>query len=216
MTDSPAAVPLRRTLNVGGVLLIVSAVLTFAQPTFFTSPLAGVLSWTATAAFSIALLVFAFGLGRGGSIVARRALGVAAAVVAAVWPLVERVLTWVLPYENALAFYGIWGYVSLTVMLAAMIVFVVQIARAGVLRGRVRWMPLWGLVLVAAPQILAQLLVVALNVDFRTDDQEWIFLVFGLGQLLSFAVPVGLGIIALVVANRPTPVGDPVQVYPPG
>lgn len=219
MTDASAdARSLRRTLIAGGVLLIVGAVVTYARSTFWSEPFTVVLSWLGIAAFSAALLVFAFGIGRTGSIVARRPLGVAAAVVVAAWPVVERVLTLAVPYESAdPAFYQAWGYISLAVTLGALIVFVVQIARAGVLRDGVRRLPLWGLALVAAPQILMQLLVVALNIDFGTDEQEWIFLVFGLGQLLTFAVPVGLGIIALLEAHRPVAVApdQPVQVYPP-
>jgi len=217
MTDAArAARSLRKTLVAGGVLLLVSAVAGFAVPALVSTPLLVVVGWVGTAAFSAALLVFAFGIGREGSIVARRPLAVTAAIVVAAWPFLERLLTLLVPYENAdPAFYQGWGYVSWTVTLGALLVFVLQIARAGVLRGRVRWMPVWGLVLVAAPQILAQLLVVALQADLGTEDQEWIFLIFGLGQLLAFAVPVGLGITALVTANNPLPAGEPVQVYPP-
>lgn len=217
MTDAASSArPLRTTLIAGGVLLIVHAVATFARPSFFAMPFSIAVSWVGILAFSAAVIVFAFGVGLEGSIVARGALALTAAVVVAVWPLVERTLSLLLPYERAdPAFYPIWGYVSWAVMLAALLILVVRIARAGVLRGRVRWMPLWGLILIVAPQVLAQLLVVALSVDFGTDDQEWIFLVYGLGQLVAFAVPLGLGIIALLVANRPTAAVGGVQVYPP-
>ncbi|GAA1927675.1 hypothetical protein GCM10009775_19710 [Microbacterium aoyamense] len=217
MTDAPSAAALRRTLTVGGVLLIAGAVLTFAQPTFFSLsiPLAEVMSWLAVGAYSATLLVFAFGLGRSGSIVSRRPLAVTAAVIVAAWPLVQRMVSWLVPVESALDFYRAWGYISWTVTLAATIVFVVQIARAGVLRGRVRWMPLWGLVIVVVPQILTQAVIVAAGIDFSTRADEWIFLFFGLERLCAFAVPVALGIIALVIANRAAPVSDPVQVYPP-
>lgn len=222
MTDAPSAPALRRTLLVGGVLLIVSAVLTFAQSSLLFaqtsmlfSPVSGVLFWAAVLAFSAAVLVFAFGIGRDGSVVRRRPLAVTAAVIVAVWPLIDRILSWIMPYESAPDFYRAWAYLTWTVTLAASIVFVVQIARAGVLRGRERWMPLWGLALVVTPQVLTQLLYVAVSPAPSTDDGEWIALVWGLGQLLSFAVPVALGILAIIIANRPASVGEPVQVYPP-
>src|SRR5215207_6241145 len=96
---SPAAARadrLPRTLMLGGVLLIVSAVVAFAAPNAFAASLSfhAVLYWGSIVAFSASLLVFAFGAGHGGSIVARRPLGVTAAVVLAVWPFAERVVTW--------------------------------------------------------------------------------------------------------------------------
>ncbi len=215
MTDAPpAAGSLRRTLIAGGALLIVSAVATFSQPSFFAAPLSVVLGWLGVTAFSAALLVFAFGLGRAGSIVARGPLGVTAAAVAAAWPFVERAVTLALPFESiGAAFYQPWAFLSWGVMLGALAVFTVRIARAGVVRGRARWMPLWGLVLVTAPQLLAQIVMTAFALG--AGDQDVVFLVLGLGQLLAFAVPLGLGIIALLVANRPVSTQAPVQVYPP-
>ena len=42
-----------------------------------------------------------------------------------------------------------------TVRLAACLAAVFEIARAGVLRDALRWAPLWGLVALAAPQLIA-------------------------------------------------------------
>ena len=101
---SAAARPdgVRRTLMVGGVLLIVSAVAAFAAPQAFGAslPFHSILYWGATAAFSAAVLVFGVGAGRGGSIVARRPLGVTAAFILALWPFAERVQTWAMPFDE--------------------------------------------------------------------------------------------------------------------
>ena len=208
-----------RTLMLGGVLLIVSAVAALAAPNAFAAslPFHTVLYWGSIAAFSTSVLVFAFGARRGGSIVARRPLGVAAAVVLALWPFAERVLTWAMPFgESTAEFYQVWGYVSLTVKVAAAIVLVVQIARAGVVTGRVRWAPAWGLAAVVVPQVLAQVLAIAMGIDQSRTEVDGVILLFGLGQLASFAAPVTLGILAIVLAQRrAAPPGDPVQIYPP-
>jgi hypothetical protein len=210
---------LARTLMIGGVLLIVSAVAAFAAPNAFATslPFHTVLYWGSTVAFSASVLVFAFGAGRGGSIVGRRPLGVTAALVLALWPFVERVLTWAMPFDEGTAeFYQGWGYVSLTVRIAAAVVLVVQIARAGVVTGRLRWAPAWALAAVVVPQILAQVLLIAMGIDQSRTEVDGVTLLFGLGQLASFAAPVTLGILAIVLAQRaPAPSGEPVQIYPP-
>jgi len=208
-----------RTLMLGGVLLIVSAVAAFAAPNAFAAslPFHTVLSWGSVLAFSTSVLVFAFGVGRGGSIVARRPLGLTAALVLALWPFVERVLTWAMPFsDGTVEFYQVWGYVSLTVKIAAAVVLVVQIARAGVVTGRVRWAPAWALAAVVLPQVLAQLLMVALRIDLGRTEPDGLYLLIGLGQLASFAAPVTLGILAIILAQRrPALSDDPVQIYPP-
>ncbi|WP_163617567.1 hypothetical protein [Microbacterium sp. B35-30] len=210
---------LARTLMLGGVLLIVSAVAAFAAPNAFGAslPFHTALYWGSVAAFSTSVLVFAFGVGRGGSIIERRPLGVTAALVLALWPFAERVLTWAMPFGDGTAeFYQVWGYVSLTVEIAAAVVLVVQIARAGVVSGRLRWAPAWALAAVVVPQILAQVLLIAMGIDQSRTEVDGLILLFGLGQLASFAAPVTLGILAIVLAQRPpAPYGDPVQIYPP-
>jgi hypothetical protein len=220
MTDAPVRrSPLRMTLLVGGGLLLASAVLTFARTSLLSSPLWTVVSWGGIITYSAAVLVYAFGLGRAGSIVARRPLALTAAVVMSLWPFAERVLTFAIPYgDDSAGFYEVWGYVSIVATLGAAIVFVVQIARAGVIDGAVRWMPLWALVGVAAPQLLAQAIVVASGIDVGRTDADGIFAIWGIGMLFAFAAPVTLGVLSLVRASRPDPVerrDRAVQVYPP-
>ena len=210
---------LPRTLMLGGVLLIVSAVAAFAAPQAFGAslPFHAILYWGATVAFSAAVLVFAVGAGRGGSIVARRPLGVTAAVILALWPFAERVLTWAVPFDDSSTeFYQVWAYVSVAAKVAAAIVLVVQIARAGVVTGRLRWAPAWALAAVVVPQLLAQVLMIAMGIDQSRTEVDGLILLFGLGRLASFAAPVTLGILAIVLAQRrPAPPGGPVQIYPP-
>ncbi|GAA2003331.1 hypothetical protein GCM10009739_12400 [Microbacterium ulmi] len=201
------------------MLLIASAVASVAAPMLVMSnvPLTTVVYWAGTIAFSAALVVFAFGLGRPGSVVARQPLATGAAVLLAAWPFVGRALTAVLPYEQGTAeFYTAWGYASAAVEIAAAILVVVQIARAGIVTGRVRWAPLWALAAVVVPQVLAQLLVVALRIDLSATEDDGVFLLIGLGQLATLAAPIVLGILALLVAGRRVTADlPPVQVFPP-
>ena len=205
----------------GGSLLIVNAVSFVTAPALILpSPaVTAVVYWTGTIAFSAALILFAFGLRRSGSVVARRPLGVAAMVLLALWPFVERLLTFVYPFDEGSAdFYRAWGYVSISIELAAALVIVVQIARAGVVTGRLRWAPTWALAAVVVPQVLAQLLVVALHVNISTQEHDGIIALMGLGQLATFAAPLTLGILAIIVANRPASraaEAPAVQVFPP-
>lgn len=222
MTDAAADdAGLRRTLLAGGGLLIASGAAIVATPMLAVSsvPLTTVVSWAGTIVFSVALLVFAFGLGRSASIVARRPLAVGAMLLLALWPFVDGALTAVVPYgPESAELYGIWGYVSSAVELAAAIVAVVQIARAGVVTGRVRWVPLWSLVAVVVPQLVVQLVVVALGIDFGRSDDDGLFLIVGLGQFAAVATPVLLGILAILRATRPVVAAaqrPSVQVYPP-
>jgi hypothetical protein len=209
---------LARTLTVGGILLIAGAVLSFAAPALLSTPgslLVPVL-WAGTIATSAAFVVYAVGLGRGGSVVARRPLGVGALMLLAAWPFVDRLIGAAVPYAEATAeFHLAWGWVGVVARLGAAIVAAVQIARAGVIGGRLRWAPLWALVAVAAPQVLAQVAFVALGPDAVGTTQDGLFLLLGVGQLLAFAAPVTLGILSIITAQR-RPVTEPVQVFPPG
>lgn len=219
MPDSaaPAVSPaldavLRTTLRIGGVLLIASAALRLGQSAMMPAGGIGtVLSILDLVASSGALVVFAVGVGHGGSIVARRPLGMAALLLLAVWPVVERVVALMMPatMDNISALQS-WGWASLTVQLTTSIVAVVVIARAGAIRGPLRWAPLWALVAVIAPQVIAQLVLAAPG----TASQELMLPFVGLGQLVSVGVPLALGILAVVRAGTRPP-AEPVQVYPP-
>lgn len=164
----------------------------------------GDLAWTA------ALVVLAIGVGRAGSVVARRPLGVGALLVLAVWSWVERLVFLIVPptAEN-IDFSLSWGYVSIAVSLAAAIIAVISIARAGVIDGSLRWAPLWGLVAATAPQVLGALALAAPS----TDPQALAGPLVGLSQLVGVGVPLALGILAILRAGRPRE-RPATQVYP--
>lgn len=226
MTDAAPSAPshdaaARRTLVTGGALLVASAVAAITTPSLVMSNVGAtiVIGWLGTAAFSAALALFAIGLGPSASIVARRPLGVAALLLIAAWPFLERILTAIVPYSaETVEFYRVWGYASAAVWVGAAIVAAVEIARAGAVAGRVRWLPLWALVAVVAPQVLAQIIVVALGLDLGRSENDALSLLIGLGLLASVAAPIVLGVVAIVQAYRPADAAadrPSVQVYPP-
>lgn len=205
---APGHDALRRTLVVGGALLIASAVARLAWLIVVSRGVAvplTALHWSSTLALSAALLVFAFGLRRSpsGSIVARRRLAVTAMVVLAAWPLVEGVVSSRLPFTPGTAdFHRGIGYASIAVQLGASIVSVVAIARAGVIRGPLRWAPAWALASVAVPQLLIQVFGAASGPDLAASETDVIVTVMTLGQLAVVAAPLTLGVLSLMLASR--------------
>jgi len=107
------------------------------------------------------------------------------------------------------------GYVSLVVPLAAAIVAVVQIARAGAVPHRMRWLPLIALVVVALPQVAQQIVGVAFLLTANrtltggyvptTDPLMMVSMdVLGpLGVLCTVVAVGGLGVVAIVAGLEP-------------
>lgn len=201
----------RRAWILGGSLLIAYAVfrlIASGSPVFVLPGASIVLDvlWAG------ALLVFAFGIRRSGSVVARRRIGVTALVVAALLPFVSALLWWAVPIEA-------WD-ISISVMvgqglivlgLAALLVATVVIGRAGAVPHRVRWVPLIVLGVGAGSQILAH--AVAGPLASTLDQTALVTVVFGSIMLSDLGVLL-LGILAIVLAPR-TAAPAPVQVYPP-
>ena len=209
MTDAaPARTGPRQAWTIGGILLLVCAGLSVVEPALMFTALFTPVSWARTLSFSAALVVFAVGIRGRGSVVDRRPLGVSALVLLALWPLVDAVVyALVPPTMDSLESYQVWRYVSLLVPLAAAIVAVVLIARAGVVPHPWRWAPLWALGAAIAPQLILQ----AVAASPGADVQGMAAPMVGLGQLIAVAVPLGLGLCAVLLArSRPTAV----QVYP--
>ncbi|MDC5237986.1 hypothetical protein NRA21_17920, partial [Acinetobacter baumannii] len=99
-----------------------------AMPIGVTRTLVGVL-------YAAAVLVFAIGLTRESSVVARRPLGLVALAILAGWPFVDWFLTdVVMPYDRAPEAAGALGYIDLIVRIGAGLVAAVQIIRVGVVR----------------------------------------------------------------------------------
>ncbi len=210
--DSAAALRSARTAWRwgGGLLIAVAAVNVMTAAGSIVGPVATTLFWVRTICFSVALVIFAVGVRRSGSVVARRPVGVIALLVLAVWPFADQLLGVIVPPSmDNIPFYLVWGNVSLAVQLAAAIVAVTMIARAGVVRGRWRWAPLWALLATAAPQVIV--MVVASTPG--TTSQDVFAPMLGLGQLVNIAVPLGLGILAIALAQQRPP-AVVTQVYP--
>lgn len=202
------AASLQRTLRVGGVLLLVHAAAKLLVATLVFSPVGSALGWIGTFAFSGALVVFAVGIGRA-SLVARRPLGTTALLVWAAWPLVDSVFAALVPFETGNALWAAWGYIAQVLPLLAAIVAVVQIGRAGVLHGGIRWAPLWALV----GAVAASLVLYAAMAAYAGGGSDILDVGIAVQSLVFIAAPATLGILALVHASR---VGaGPVQVYPP-
>ena len=206
-----AATDARRAWVIGGSLLIASAVLTVvSQPSTFQLPGSGLV---ASALFSIALLLFAFGLRRSGSVVARRPLGIAALVVLAAWTLIEPFIGRLLvPSDfgtnpSAVMWPSITlGYLDVIVRFLAAIIAATQVARAGVVPVPWNWAPTWVVFALALPWVLEQV------VPFGSATEPGpIGAVIALDNLVRFAGPVFLGVLAIILANisgrtRTTPI----------
>ncbi len=214
MTDAPKA-PVRAWIG-GGLLLILSVVLQMAQASAWgvggaAFDASSVLLWLSRAALAASLLVFAFGWKGEGSVIARRPVGVIALVVLAFMPLTD--LIWIaIPYEATPSDILLWlNYTLLAVWLAAAIIAVAAVARAGVIARPWNIAPAIGLAVVAGTGALLQVVGVSTGADGMG---------FGLLRLLNelvmILVPVLLGVLALVLGLRPAPPAEPtpVQVYP--
>ncbi|WP_193597231.1 hypothetical protein [Microbacterium sp. YJN-G] len=150
----------RTTWLVGGILLVVAAVLWFGIP-LGPQPLSG---WVALTVQAAAFVVFAVGLGCGGSVTARRPLGTAALVALGLWVIAGpavRLLMTALPVgtgpDAAERFAMTHLIVSITIDvigLALALIASVQILRAGVVASPWRWMPLAALAVIVAGRVL--------------------------------------------------------------
>ncbi|TFB76451.1 hypothetical protein E3O06_03640 [Cryobacterium glaciale] len=170
-----------------------------AQPALSLIPLGASLR---PALFSTALLVFAFGIRGFGSVTARRPLGTIALTLLAAWLLLGSVLQDIIAssFSNDSLPAGLmaFGYVDSYVKFALALVAVVQIARAGVVPARWKWVPA-GVVGVAS---VSWLLIEIVSVG-NTEG-------FGLGTVALLSVDalarvggtVLLGVLAIVLADR--------------
>lgn len=212
--DRPATTP---AWIWGGGLLLASAVLPLITGSSGFAAAGGlsgaVFSWIGMLAFAAAMVVFALGLGRRGSVVARRPAGTVALIALAVVTPIIWVLTAVFPYSDAdPGAYAVWGYAELAVRFGAALVAVVAVSRARVVPPPWNWAPAWGLAAVVVTGVLAQVSTVALA--GRPGDQEALVTVFALSSLVAVVVPSLLGILAIVLGSRAEPRAT-IPVYPP-
>lgn len=218
--DRPATTP---AWIWGGGLLLASAVLPLITGSSGFAAAGGlsgaVFSWIGMLTFAAAMVVFALGLGRRGSVVARRPAGTVALIALAVVTPIIWVLTAVFPYDPTAegmsghtAGYVWWGYAELAVRFGAALVAVVAVGRARVVPPPWNWAPAWGLAAVVVTGVLAQVSTVALA--GRPGDQEALVTVFALSSLVAVVVPSLLGILAIVLGSRAEPRAT-IPVYPP-
>lgn len=203
----------------GGALLIGSALAQLAMMTVqATGPgLHAFGLWSGMLAFAAATIVFAWGLRGHGSVVARQRMGMVALFVVGLWPIVAAVVMMLLPSATTAAqleVLGVWSTVDGVVWLAAALLAVVAIARAGAVPGWWRWAPATGLAVVLGSWVLVQ--VVAVSVGWA--GVQVVMPLLQLQAMVTVLVPVALGIVAIVLgltprgAPHPAP---PVPVYPP-
>jgi hypothetical protein len=197
----------------GGGLLVGSVVLQVgASPTVLGSVGGYVaLTWAGRLVFAAALVIFAVGLRGRDSLVARRLPGLLSLLVLAGEPLIVGLVQLVVPVTvSDTAAASALGYVDLTVWVAAAILSVVEIGRAGVLPRLWAWAPAVGLAVVVGIFALVQVVGVALGERAMPD----VALLLALGGFVTVLVPLTLGILAIALGARGVPVA-PVQVFPP-
>jgi hypothetical protein len=199
----PTRAAARRAWVLAGAMLLASVVINLAvQPGTVLSAAAGILG---TALFSVSLLVFAFGIRGSGSVTARKPLGTAALTVLALWTLA--LLTLLLPplqsvFSSDSAAPGLlaFGFVDSFVRFTAAFVAVTQIARAGVVPRPWNWAPAWALVAMAALWLTEQIVAVG---SVRDTQMIAVGIIVNLDSLVRIGSAVFLGILAIVLANRP-------------
>ncbi|MDN3495866.1 hypothetical protein QL996_08005 [Planococcus sp. APC 4015] len=203
-----------RAWVLGGSLMLASVgvdvIASQTAGTIFTSWI----GWLGALAWAASLAVFALGIRGEGSVVGRRPLGVAALLVAALVPLVFRIV-WTFfagpmldvggrPVSLAL------GYAEPLISAAALLIAVVAIARADVVPRRVRWVP----AVVLACNVGMRVLIELVGLTAPMLGQQVLVPLFAFAGLVGTAGSLLLGILAVVSGSRREPPAT-VQVYPP-
>ncbi|WP_295014355.1 hypothetical protein [uncultured Microbacterium sp.] len=203
--DTGSAARSRRlTWTIGGVLLVLSALTGLAGQSTLPSLNAATLPL-----FGLGATVLAIGIGRPGSVTARRPLGTGAILALVIVLVVVRpLLTHALLPSPVEAIRSVGPFPSLAVAdlvltvveLSCAIVAVVRIARQGVVPSPWRLAPLWALCTVAVTQAIAMLLVSIPGLDAGAV----VGVVAGLSVIRSAAI-VFLGIVAIVLGALADP-----------
>lgn len=162
--------------------------------------------------FAASVMLFAIGLSRQASVVARRPLGAIALSVVALWPLVIRLVQPLLPRMDSATFSaGLDAYresesllttvffTNVIVSFTAALIAAVQISRAGTVPGIWRWAPMWAVIATVLAGVLPQLIYVSAGPVAVQSFAEAAVVVGTLGFL---ARTLGLGVIALMLASR--------------
>ncbi|GHD41890.1 hypothetical protein [Mycetocola manganoxydans] len=206
-----AALDPRRTWFLGGVLLLVSHVVTAGlEPGGF---LLGISNTLGTVLFAAALVVFALGFSAAGSVTARRPLGTGALVALAVWSLVDLVLdlAGAIPGDIALDVLVTFGYIDTAVQFALAVVAAVQIARAGVVPKPWNWAP----AVVVAALTVSWLLQFILQ-GVMQNGEPAVYLLLSIDSVVRIGGTIFLGVLAIVLATHANraPIGAPATREP--
>ena len=197
----------RLTWTIGGVGLIGAGVAGMLQGATLATPLTDTLALLVDILWAASVLVFAIGSSSHDSVTARRPLGTIALILLALWSPAMRVIglfqdptnpTPIVPWE-----------VTILVPLALSVVAVAQIARAGVVPRRWRWMPAIALGVQVASVALGQLLMMD-----RATAMQTVGLASALGMIGFLAGTLGLGIVALLAVASERPASVPVFSSP--
>ncbi len=200
---------------IGGSLLIAYAVVSLAANAISMMFYVPGVGTALDVIWAVALLVFAFGIRRSGSVVARQPLGVVALIVAAALPFASTMLWRLIPLETTDQLASVMiGETLRALSLAALVVATVVIGRAGAVPPRVRWVPLIVLAIVAGGQILAQ--VIAVSAPGLAQQAAIVGMLFGASLLGSVGILL-LGVLATFFAPTESvrePAEAVVQIYP--
>jgi len=159
-----------------------------------------VLTLLADMLWAASILTLAIGRDRESSVVARKPLGLVASAVVAVWPLTRTMVAVfaVIDVPEQARAWAVWEYLSLTVALMSGLVAAMHVARADIVPTPWSRAPLWALGAQSAMWVLPQLIGAA----SPTALMEMADAVAALGTLSRLAPALGLGILAIVLANR--------------
>lgn len=196
------ALPVRHPWFIGGVLLLVSVVLSVTVAP--QGPLLHGGGTVATLCFAASLLVFAYGVRGSGSVTARRPLGTAALTLLAVWALVG-VLTDLLgssaSAETLSPAVLVFSYVDPYLRFALALIAVIQIGRAAVVPVPWNWAAAWTLAGLTVPWLVSTIVVAATREGSAITP---LLLLSSVDTLVRVAGAVFLGILAIVLADRST------------
>lgn len=196
-SSGAAAVQRRRTWMTGGVLLLASVLVTLVNmPGAWFGVSSGLL-------FAAALVLFAVGLGHGGSVTARRPLGTSALIAFAIWDFVRPWLMGLIPYPGTddSGYFSTMRMLAITGEVISLILLVIAVTQIGRLRVVPRpwnWAPLWALAVVVLGQVLQGVLVAA-NLTVL------LMMIGPLYSLIAVLPTAFLGVLAIVLATRRDP-----------
>lgn len=192
----------RRTWLIGGILLVAYALMTLVGWMGTVLSVGRLPSLLISAAF----FLFAIGIGRGGSVTARRPLGTGALIALALWHAGAPWLFDVIPdaaYRDPdlSAVLQMATVTGVVIELVLAIIVVTQIGRIGVVPVPWRWAPLWVLIAVVVGQ-LPQTGALQGSMAF---SQEALVTINALFAVINAAGVCFLGVLAIVLGTRREP-----------